>query len=255
MPMKQLRRKLGAIYSNRGLFSLLVIANRLVPDYRLTWPQMEWWNDPDFNQYLERFGERRRFNTHRRWILWELLRLVEGVPGDTAECGVFEGAGSWLICAAIEGSGRKHHLFDSFEGLSAPSAEDGPYWRPGDLSAGEDLVREKLRPFVDILQFHKGWIPDRFADVAETKFAFVHVDVDLAQPTRDSLEFFYPRLSPGGLLVCDDYGFTTCKGATSVIDDFLKDKPERMLALDAGGGFFIKGVQTGKPRSPLPRNR
>ena len=251
--MKRLRRKLAAIYANRRLFSLLVVANRLVPDYRLTWPQMEWWNDRDFNEYLERFGERRRFNTHRRWILWELLRLIEDVPGDTAECGVFEGAGSWLICAAIQGSSRKHHLFDSFEGLSAPAAEDGPYWRAGDLSAGEDLVRQKLHPFVDSLVFHKGWIPERFEDVADTKFAFVHIDVDLAKSTHDSLEFFYPRLSPGALVVCDDYAFTTCKGATKAIDEFLKDKPERMIALDAGGGFFIKGVKTAGPRSPLPK--
>jgi len=188
-------------------------------------------------------------------MVWQLTRLIEGVPGDTAECGVFEGAGSWLICAANRNGKkkRKHHLFDSFEGLSAPEEADGAYWTKGDLTAGEEVVRTKLKPFEDMIVFHKGWIPDRFPDIEDKKFAFVHVDVDLRQPTYDSLEFFYPRLSPGGVLVCDDYFCTTCPGATEAIDSFLADKPEKMIPLDAGGGFFIKGTATADARSPLPK--
>jgi O-methyltransferase len=241
--MRLVRRK-GWSDVNARVAILRGIANWLLPDYRLTWPQMGWWHDADFNAYLERFDERRGFNTHRRWTLWQLVRLVTAVEGDTAECGVFRGASSWLICAATEGNGRKHHLFDSFEGLSEPEAVDGGHWKAGALAAGEDLVRDNLRPFADRLTLHKGWIPDRFRDVEDGKFAFVHVDVDLRQPTVDSLEFFYPRLSPGAVFLCDDYGCTTCPGATEVIDQFLNDKPEKMVSLDAGGGFFIKGIPT-----------
>lgn len=252
MRFQNFARKLKGAYQERQLFTLLLLGHRLIPDYRFTWHQMCWWSDHDFNTYLEKFRERNRFNTHRRWMLWQLMRLVQAVPGDTAECGVFEGAGSWLICAGIRGTDRKHHLFDSFEGLSAPDAADGAYWTKGDLSAGEELVRRNLEPFAASIEFHKGWIPDRFADVADKKFAFVHIDVDLKQPTLDSLEFFYPRLSPGGVLVCDDYFCTTCPGATEAIDTFLADKPEKMVPLDAGGGFFIKGTATAPSRSPLP---
>ena len=229
------------------MWTLSRLAQRLVPGYRLTWHQLDWWHDPEFNAYLDRFGERLGFNTHRKWTLWQLLRLIEGVEGDTAECGVFEGASSWLICAGTMGKGRMHHLFDSFEGLSEPRPEDGAHWKAGALAASEHVVRENLRPFDADLVFHKGWIPDRFSDVAHRRFAFVHVDVDLAVPTAESLEFFYPRLSAGGLLLCDDYGCTTCPGATKAIDAFLQEKPEKMVALDAGGGFFIKGTRTGAP--------
>ena len=65
------------------------------------------------------------------------------------------------------------------------------------------------------------------------------------QPTIDSVSFFYPRLSPGGILVCDDYGFTTCPGATRAIDEFFAGKPEKMLALGGGGGFVVKGCTAG----------
>ncbi len=237
-------RRKGWNDPNARVAILRAFANRVFPDYRLTWPQMGWWHDAEFNAYLDRFDERGGFNTHRRWTLWQLLRLVTAVEGDTAECGVYKGASSWLICTATNGQGRVHHLFDSFEGLSAPEAADGMHWKAGALSAGEDIVRDNLRPFADRLVFHKGWIPTRFGEVEDRRFAFVHVDVDLRQPTLDSLEFFYSRLAPGAVLLCDDYACTTCPGATEAIDRFLGDKPEKMVSLDAGGGFFIKGIPT-----------
>jgi len=235
-------RNVASADPDRRLRALKMAADRLIPDYRLTWHQMDWWHDEQFNAYLDRFGEREGFNTHRRWALWQLLRLVRDVPGDTAECGVFEGSSSWLICSAMQSTGKTHHLFDSFEGLSAPEAADGNYWREGFLSASQEIVARNLEPFADMLQFHPGWIPDRFCDVEGARFAFVHVDVDLRQPTLDSVEFFYPRMSPGAILLCDDYGCSTCPGATAAIDGFLAEKPEKMVSLDAGGGFFIKGV-------------
>jgi O-methyltransferase len=244
-------RRLRGAYRERHIFGLLVLGHWLIPDYRFTWDRLDWWNDDAFNAYLERFRERNRFNSHRRWMVWQLLRLIDGVEGDTAECGVFEGAGSWLICAATEGTDRKHHLFDSFEGLSDPGPADGAYWTKGNLSAGEALVLQNLHPFKDRIELHKGWIPERFADVADKSFAFVHVDVDLHQPTFDSMEFFYPRLSPGAVLICDDYCSGMCPGATEAVDTFLADKPEKMIPLDAGGGFLIKGIRTSASGRPL----
>ena len=218
----------------RRLRALRIVATWLLPDYRLTWFQYDWWQDADFNAYLDRFGERDGFNSQRRWMLHQLLKLVRDVPGDTAECGAFLGASSWLMCEL----GRTHHIFDSFEGLSAPDPIDGNHWEEGVLSASETAVLKNLSPHEPVL--HKGWIPDRFADVADHRFAAVHVDVDLHQPTQDSIEFFYPRLNPGGLFVCDDYGFTTCPGATKAVDDFMADKPEMIVSMDAGGCFFLK---------------
>src|SRR5579864_1850835 len=74
------------------------ISRWLMPNYRLSWPQLSWWNDEAFNAYLKRFGEREGMNADRRWMIYQLTRLVQSVPGDTAECGVFQGMGSYLIC-------------------------------------------------------------------------------------------------------------------------------------------------------------
>ncbi|HEX4823524.1 MAG TPA: TylF/MycF/NovP-related O-methyltransferase [Candidatus Polarisedimenticolaceae bacterium] len=217
---------------------------KVFPKYRFHWPQMDWWNDAEFNAYLAKIGELPSFNTERKWTLAQLLRLVAHVPGDTAECGVNLGASSYLICRANAASRQEkwHHGFDSFEGLSQPGAQDGSFWKGGDLAVSLETAAANLAGF-SRCRLYKGWIPERFPEVAGRSFSFVHVDVDIYEPTKASVEFFYPRLAVGGLLVCDDYGFTTCPGATRSIDEFLKDKPEKMIALADGGGVFIKGVR------------
>ncbi|MEO8901663.1 MAG: TylF/MycF/NovP-related O-methyltransferase [Polyangiaceae bacterium] len=227
-------------------FSLLhKLGSAILPGYRFQFPQIGWWLDPAFNDYLRRFGELDGMNGDRKWMLFQLCRMSHSIPGDTAECGVFRGASSYLICLANDGTGKRHHLFDSFEGLSAPGSRDGRYWTAGALACSLHDVQERLERFADVNDYHEGWIPDRFPRVADRRFSFVHVDVDLEQPTGDSALFFYERLNPGGIFLCDDYGFSSCPGATVALDEFLSNKPEKMVALSGGGGFFIKGVHVG----------
>ncbi|MBU2707300.1 class I SAM-dependent methyltransferase [Zooshikella marina] len=227
-------------------FELLkMIAKIIFPKYRFMWPQLYWWENEEFNEYLDKFGERSKNNTDRRWMLNELLRLTVGISGNTVECGTYKGASSYLVCKFNKSKCSKkcHYIFDSFEGLSRPGSEDGKHWQEGDLYSSEKELKNSLKEF-DNYKVFKSWIPDKFYLLEEERFSFVHIDVDLYQPTHDSIEFFYNRLNKGGVFVCDDYGVYTCPGATKAIDDFLVDKPEKMLALNCGGGFFIKGVYT-----------
>ena len=226
-----------------------LVARLILPHYRFKWPQMAWWQDPFFNAYLKKFNELDGMNTDRRWMLYQLMRLASDIPGDTAECGVFNGAGSYLMCRVNQKTSvqkRTHYMFDSFAGLSEPSRYDGRFWKAGDMRCDMATVQKKMEEMVNF-SMHKGWIPERFADVHTCTFAFVHIDVDLYGPTRDSIEFFYPRMNDGGIIVCDDYGLTSCPGATLAIDRYLKNKSEKMISLDSGGGFFIKGRRTIPP--------
>ena len=205
-----------------------------------------WQDDGVYREQWARFPERTSEVKDRHFVLFEMARSVANLTGDTAECGVFAGAGSFLICAATQKAGRVHHIFDSFEGLSAPTSEDTPdysytyRWKKHDLAVPQDRVQRNLAAF-DHVAMYKGWIPDRFDAVRDSRFAFVHVDVDLEQPTRDSLEFFYPRLVPGGILLCDDYGSAACPGAKRAFDELIRDKPERTVVhLPTGQGFIVK---------------
>jgi hypothetical protein len=109
------------------------------------------------------------------------------------------------------------------------------------MGSGCGLLRN-LAPFQERLVSLKGVIPDRFREVEDRRFSFVHVDVDLYEPIRDSIRFFYDRLNAGGVLLCDDYGFLACPGATLAVDEYLASKPEAVVALSSGGGFLVKGT-------------
>ena len=83
-------------------------------------------------------------------------------------------------------------------------------------------------------------IPDTFAGLSDARFCFAHIDLDLYQGVRDSLDFLYPRLSHGGVIVLDDYGFASCPGARKAVDEFFQDKPERPLALSTSQAIIHK---------------
>ena len=213
---------------------------RVHPSYVFSEFGRSWLQDEEFFRYYRRFDDSNFHSADRKYLLRELLKLVHHVPGAFAECGVYRGGSAFLLCQAAERQGREVHLFDSFSGLSAPGERDGDYWTEGALSVDEKNVRERLGAYERLIAVHAGWIPDRFADVEDSQFAFVHIDVDLYQPTADSLRFFYPRLAGGGIIVCDDYGFTTCPGARAAVDEFFADGPEPVLHLPTGQGVVIK---------------
>lgn len=212
--------------------------------YPFHWPDLDWLSDQQFWAVMERYGEGDALNAHRRKFLFEYARYaVSRVGGNTAECGVFQGLGSHLICMARKERGgcAGHHLiFDSFDGLSTPSSEDGSYWAKGDLTCNDAIVRTNLAEF-DFIKYLQGWIPTRFGEVADERFCFVHIDVDLAVPTRESLEFFYPRVESGGGIVVDDYGFSSCPGVTMAVENFVKKNAGAfLLRLPAGGAIISK---------------
>lgn len=196
--------------------------------------------DQAFLSYYERFMDAGNWHSlDRKYTLDQLLKIALTAPGDFVECGVYKGMTAYLMCQALQGKDKKAHLFDSFVGLSAPGELDGSYWVAGALSAPESVLRETLGEF-DNYRVYRGWIPERFEEVAGNKFSLVHVDVDLYQPTRDALEFFYPRTSRGGIILMDDYGFITCPGAKRAADEFFASKPEPILMLTTGQALVIR---------------
>lgn len=217
------------------------LANMFNPGFRFTEFGQVWREDKKFEEYYAHFGGNNYHSLDRKYTLNQFLQLTGNVEGDTAECGAYEGATSYLICAFIREHEqiKTHHIFDSFEGLSQPQKEDGAYWKKGNLSASEENCRNNLSAF-GFVEYYKGWIPDKFPEVKDLRFSFVHIDVDLYQPTLDSVEFFYERLNKGAVIICDDYGFSTCPGAKKAMDDFFATRPEKLIMLTTGQSFMIK---------------
>lgn len=156
------------------------------------------------------------------------------VPGAVCEFGVAQGATSALLAAEIAATDRHLYLFDSFEGLPAPTAEDvliddifglGAIERyQGQMRAPESEVIERL----DAIAFPparrhimKGWLAEtlRRPD-APRRVAFAYVDLDLYRPIAEALAFLDRRTEPGARIVVDDYGFFSA-GAERATDAFI----------------------------------
>jgi hypothetical protein len=199
-------------------------------------PEMAWTEDGEFLAEMSRFDPT-GYSMDRKFFLRELLKLVDHLEGDTAEAGVYEGAASSIICRA-RGGRSTHWAFDSFEGISAPSGRDDEFWTSGALAASEAGARALLEPLGAVVL--RGWIPDVFAEASIERLVFAHVDVDIHDPTLASFEYFYDLLVPGGVIVCDDYGFTPCEGAKEAVDEFMADRPENVIHSPTGQGIVIK---------------
>jgi hypothetical protein len=190
---------------------------------------------------------RQRYYTFRY-----LLHGVAQVPGDVCEVGCYRGLSAHLIASTLSEMNKRapFHLCDSFEGLSEFSTVDRSDSHNMDQPEKRrkyicslDMVQRNLREF-DFIVYHKGWIPEPFQTLVDSRFCFVHLDVDLYQPTRDSFEFFYPRLSPNGVMVFDDYGSVKFPGARQAIDECLGRVHDAFfVALPAGQAFLIKLLQ------------
>jgi hypothetical protein len=190
----------------------------------------------------------------RYYVLHQLAAAaVTKFPAlNIAECGCWWGHSTHIlaeIAAAHPGFSGKLHVFDSFEGLSEFKEQDETVLRP--TQAAKDAARRNFRsnlarvskglsgfPFV---RFHPGWIPTRFSEVETESFSLATIDVDLYEPTRDAIAFFYPRVCKGGLLYFDDYGYETYPGAKLAVDEFLKDQqPALFIDMPFGSAFLIK---------------
>jgi len=198
--------------------------------------------DADFLADYERFDRSNYRSFDRKFALKELLKLALPLDGDVAECGVFRGASAFLLAKGIaaQAPDKRLHLFDSFAGLSEPKAEiDGGHWHSGDLACDLAEVASNLNQYTSFIVLHPGWIPERFSEVQEKKFCFVHIDVDLFAPTRDALAFFGAQMVPGGLIICDDYGFETCPGARRAMDEYALKSGQTVVQLPTGQGVIL----------------
>ncbi|MCC4233069.1 TylF/MycF family methyltransferase [Sphingobium soli] len=146
-----------------------------------------------------------------------------GVPGAVAELGVYKGDQACLINRLF--ADRTLYLFDTFSGFSdrdLDAESEGNFSSAivGDfVDTSIELVESKL-PHPDRAKFFPGFFPETAEGLEET-FAFVSLDVDLYDPTRAGLHWFYDRLSPGGYIFVHDYNNCRYMGVSKAVDAFV----------------------------------
>lgn len=214
-----------------------------------------WWLDRSWSTPYKRFLARDQHShkdddtriLDRRFQLMRFAESVAKISGSTAECGVYRGIGSAMICQTLKAtyaSHERHFGFDSFAGVSAPDDNDklangNVGWVKGQLTTSFEATAAMLSEFA-FCQLVQGWIPETFPVAADQRFRLVHIDVDLYEPTLASLQFFYPRLNAGGVIVLDDHGFANCPGARRAALEYFADKSDTVIDLTTGQGFILK---------------
>ncbi|MEZ5287747.1 MAG: TylF/MycF/NovP-related O-methyltransferase [Vicinamibacterales bacterium] len=181
----------------------------------------------------------------RRDMLVLLCRSVieRHIPGDFAELGVYQGLTARLFHHYAPD--RRLHLFDTFEGFDARDvrAERATTGLAATThmfgDTDPDAVRRYIAPQNDQVVFHVGFFPDSVPDeLRARRFALVHLDADLYGPTLAGLEFFYPRVEPGGFLVIHDYN--AWAGARQAVETFMDGRPEVIVPMpDKSGSALI----------------
>lgn len=212
--------------------------------------------DPTFNTLYEEAQIKTQMEAtdnllrrQRHYVLNYLLKNVNFKSGDVCEAGCWRGLSAYQIASHIHSLKEDivFHIFDSFEGLSDIQPVDRYEHDHRDIESlkkqfacSMHTVKENLKAF-EFIKYYKGWIPERFDEVKDRTFSFVHIDVDLYQPIFDSFKFFYPRLATGGIMVFDDYGCIQFPGAKKAIDECISQHNyDFFLPLPSGQAFLIK---------------
>lgn len=189
-----------------------------------------------------------------------------GVPGAFAECGVWRGGSVLAMILTLQDEGvddRDLLLYDTFEGMTAPSELDTSPFDPPALETWR-TAEERGRPawpeyFEDPAAIHEdgvratleatGYPPGRIRLVrgpvettlpaqAPERVALLRLDTDWYESTRHELDHLYPRLSPGGVLIVDDYGHW--QGAARAVDEYFAQNPVLLTRIDYTARLAVK---------------
>ena len=149
------------------------------------------------------------------------------IPGHVAEVGVYRGEMSRFLHKLAPQ--RKLFLFDTFEGFPPEDLETARDERFQDTDV--NTVEKTLGDLKNVV-IRKGYFPDTTAGLENDIFALVVIDLDLYKPTLAALEFFYPRLAPGGYGFLHDYNCAESNWAVSrAATKFFREKPEKLVEL------------------------
>ena len=171
------------------------------------------------------------------YSLYSLVRYVVKyrIPGDFVECGVYAGGMSLLAALTFIKTGdtsRDLYLYDTFEGMPPPTVEDsegariaydmntkdGQKWAAKSLDEVKDVICRSGYP-ADKIHFIKGLVEETIPNHAPDRISILRLDTDFYSSTLHELNHLYPRLSSGGGLIIDDYGYMP--GARQAVDEYF----------------------------------
>jgi O-methyltransferase len=181
-----------------------------------------WLADDSFRQVYESVSGHTLVDDLRCWELWTLLGELRDVPGAILEVGVWRGGTGALMSvrASMLGIRDPVYLCDTWEGV-VKAGEADPFYHDGEHSdASRQVVERLLQQIGAQAELLQGVFPDETAQAVEaSSLRLAHIDVDVYRSAADALAWIWPRLSPNGVVVFDDYGAPATMGVAQLVDE------------------------------------
>jgi hypothetical protein len=181
--------------------------------------------------------------------------VANSIPGDVAECGVWRGGSMQAVARTLSqlGAADRHlHLFDTFEGMPPPTEEDrrisggptaeemlesqpktGLVWAIAGLEDVQAGMEQTGYP-AELVHYHAGRVQDTIPEHAPERIALMRLDTDWYESTKHELEHLYDRVTPGGVIVIDDYDYWA--GSRQAVDEFIAATGARLLLVPIDTG-------------------
>jgi O-methyltransferase len=169
------------------------------------------------------------------------------LPGDFVECGVHAGGLSLAICRYIDfnSTGKAFYLFDTFDGIPDDQmADEERQFRTEEnrMYYAQDSYETALKNFEPYprVRLVRGRVPDTLTGVEIEAVSYLSLDMNIAAPEVAALEFFWPKLSVGAIVLLDDYGWTHYRPQKVALDKFAAKQDVEIATLPTGQGLLIK---------------
>jgi len=211
----------------------------------------EFHRHPEFPEVFARWtrnDKSRGLDFVRIWAMaLNCKQCLESGPGAVAELGVYQGQSAALLALYAERYSRNIYLFDTFAGFPEPQYEAD--MSDGKKAAFKDISLEAAK---EVVGGYPGirWIVGAFPDsvteeMRQDTYAFVSLDCDIYEPICRGLEFFWPRMQPGGVIFIHDYSSGHWPGATRAVDEFCaREGVAGCLLPDYGGSYVLARGRT-----------
>ena len=166
-------------------------------------------------------------------VIMRELQTALTVPGDVVEFGCYVGTTSLFLQRITGPAGKTLHVYDSFAGLPPKTLADqspaGAQYKPGELAATKaQLITNFKHAGLPLPVIHKNWFADLLPGDVPEPICFAYLDGDFYESIHDSLRLVWPKLSPGAVVVVDDYQHEALPGAQKAVDDWLRTHPARL---------------------------
>lgn len=176
---------------------------------------------------------------------WAASHAVK-LPGDFVECGVNSGICSLALCdyVGFNNVNKTFWLFDTYDGIpeSQMSDKDDPQLKRAHNRMYRDMYATAAANFAPYsrAKLVRGRVPESLSTVQIDRVAYLSIDMNIAYPERAAIEHFWPRLSPGAVVILDDYGWIGFEAQKASMDEFAQRAGVEILTLPTGQGMILK---------------